>query len=64
MPRKDAPEANSIVTSVFEDFLERLATEHAVDTSVIERLRQTLLETGGSSADKLRKALFAEDVYR
>ena len=62
MSKKVAAEANSIVISVFEDFLQRLALEHAFDASVIGRLRETLLDNGESSPDKLRKALFAEDL--
>ena len=62
MPNRAAAEANGIVISVLEDFLRRLTEEHALDGAAIGRLRETLLDNGESSPDKLRKALFAEDL--
>jgi hypothetical protein len=49
------------VIGVFEDFLKTLASDPTIDQEVTQRLRETLLEDEGFSADSLRSALFSEE---
>lgn len=53
-----------VVRTVFEDFISRLSKDPLIDSSVVEQLRVALVEQGESSADKLRKALFTEEVFQ
>jgi len=52
---------HSVVTTVFEDFLTTLENDSAVEKSVVQRLRRTLIENRDLSSDALKQALFVEE---
>ncbi len=51
-----------VVLAVFEDFINRLQTDSSMDSCVIARLRQTLVDDQEISAEALRKALFSDEL--
>lgn len=52
---------HTIVEQLFEEFLKTLETDGAVDSSVVKRLRASMLERGDLRPDDLRAALFSEE---
>jgi hypothetical protein len=59
---KPAPGAeNSVVNTVFEDFINALTTDKTIDPTRITRLKSALLVQRDLSADAIRQALFYED---
>jgi hypothetical protein len=50
-----------VVVTVFEDLIKRLEADSSINSAVIARLREALLNRQETSADALRTALFAEE---
>jgi hypothetical protein len=50
-----------VVVTVLEDLVKRLEAESSIDSAVIARLREALLERQETSVDALRTALFSEE---
>lgn len=51
-----------VVVAVLEDFINRLRADSSVDSAVVTRLRNALIDGQESSADALRVALFSEEL--
>jgi hypothetical protein len=62
MAKKAVEPQSPVVLSVFEDFLQRFASDPKIDKSVVDRLRKALIDDQQSTADALGAALFSEDV--
>ena len=50
-----------VVVAVFEDLIKRLEADSSINSAVIGRLRQALLQRHETSVDALRTALFTEE---
>ena len=50
-----------VVVAVFEDLIKRLEADSSINSAVIEKLRQALLNRQETSVDALRTALFSEE---
>jgi hypothetical protein len=50
-----------VVVAVFEDLIKRLETDSSINSAVISRLREALLDQQETSVDALRTALFSEE---
>jgi hypothetical protein len=59
---KLAEPQHDLITQVFEDFLARLAKDGSTGVSVVNRLRETLIDQEEFTASSLRDALFKEDL--
>ena len=52
---------STVLDKVFEEFLRRLTADKDVKASVVERLRQDVIEQRSLKVETIKAALFTED---